>query len=310
MARRRITSRDHRGPSAPEPAAAKPDLDDDYAGLVGRLKAHQFADLAVLAAEYGMGLRRKAEAMPRETLTQKRALARWVNHELRQFGLAIRCPRTGRPSALLADPGRDIKSGRFQLYNEAPGGKMERTLSSATLPALDLIPAETAGQARPEGRQPRGGAAGKPGLDASVYAVGRTVLGPAAEDYGAVAGKLSDAHRGFRRAVAEVLEPALNAQAGATPHDTYDGKREVARWVNEELRGHGLAVKCPKTGQPALLVADPGQDGGRGRFQFDILTAAGRRKRTLSSVELPRLELIDAITRRRSGRNKADSGGE
>ncbi len=102
----------------------------------------------------------------------------------------------------------------------------------------------------------------------------------------------------FRREIAARLEPAMNAHVSAMPHDTYDEKKSLAKWVNEELRKYGLAVKCPKTGNPGLLVASPGDNPETGRFQIDILTPDGKRKRTFSSVSLPTLELTEASARR------------
>ena len=51
----------------------------------------------------------------------------------------------------------------------------------------------------------------------------------------------------------------------------------LAKWVNAELRKLGLALVCPKTRRPAILLADPGGVPGVGRFQFQSETPEGRR---------------------------------
>jgi hypothetical protein len=71
----------------------------------------------------------------------KCALARWVNAELRRFGLALICPKSRRPSVLLADRGGIAGVGRFQVQSEDPDGRKVRAHSSATLPRLELTAA-------------------------------------------------------------------------------------------------------------------------------------------------------------------------
>jgi len=74
------------------------------------------------------------------TLAEKQDLSKWANAELRAVGLAIRCPKTGRPSTLLAGPGNQPIVGRFQLQHKGVDGKWKRPLSTPTLPYLRLMP--------------------------------------------------------------------------------------------------------------------------------------------------------------------------
>ena len=145
---------------------------------------------------------------------------------------------------------------------------------------MELMPSREAG-AQPKETAP----------DDRAYALAGTALSPSPADYDGIARHLDEAGRGFRRAVAERLEPALNDHLKGLPQASYGEKQELARWVNAELRRFGLAIRCPKTGLPAILIADPGDDPARGRFQLDVITAAGRNKRTVSSVQLPHLAL-------------------
>jgi hypothetical protein len=60
-------------------------------------------------------LNARVALMPHETYEDKKTVANYVNAELRRFGLAIRCPRTGLACSLRADPGRRPTIGQFQL---------------------------------------------------------------------------------------------------------------------------------------------------------------------------------------------------
>ena len=125
-----------------------------------------------------------------------------------------------------------------------------------------------------------------------------TMLSSFGGDYSQLSHELSAVNHEIRHALAARLEPALNAAIQEMPHDTYEEKKALARWINEEVRQFGLAAKCPKTGRPAILLAGPGDDPMKGRFQFDIITPEGKRKRTVSSVILPVIALTEAPVRR------------
>jgi hypothetical protein len=78
-------------------------------------------------------------------------------------------------------------------------------------------------------------------------------------------------------------------------------KREAAKSVNDLLDGLGLRIKCPKTGQGAVLVGVPrGDSGGNGRFE---ILASGIGSGRTYFPKLPKLELIlkDMQIRRRPG---------
>jgi hypothetical protein len=121
---------------------------------------------------------------------------------------------------------------------------------------------------------------------------------PKGAGYAELAQNLEGLNHDFRREMAARLEPALNAHVQAMPHDTYDEKRILVKWVNDELRRFDLAVKCPKTGSSGLLHADPGNHPEIGRFQIEIKGDDGKRRRTVNSPELFHLELMNAPPRR------------
>jgi hypothetical protein len=64
-----------------------------------------------------------------------------------------------------------------------------------------------------------------------------------------------------RQEIAAALEKSLNEEARRHPHETYDDKKALAKWVNAELRVLGLAIKDPNTGNACHLVGSPGNRG-------------------------------------------------
>ncbi len=102
----------------------------------------------------------------------------------------------------------------------------------------------------------------------------------------------------FRAQVASVLAPRLNAHLKTLPQDNYADKQALATWVNNELRQLGLAIRCPKTGKPATLVADSRGQGEYARFRLDVRGDDGRHLRTMTSTTLPEFELIEDEPRR------------
>lgn len=101
-----------------------------------------------------------------------------------------------------------------------------------------------------------------------------------------------------RLAIIRVLEPLLNERAAATPHETYEQKKSLARWVNAELRWFGLAIKSDRTDAPCLLVANTTKAPGDGRFMLDFTDDEGRHHRPVATVALPRLSLtMDDLVR-------------
>jgi hypothetical protein len=112
--------------------------------------------------------------------------------------------------------------------------------------------------------------------------------------------KLAGLSHEVRQRIAAELAPALNIKAQAMPHHTYDEKKELARWVNDQLRRFDLAIKCPKTGQPSLLLVMTGDHPEIGRFVIEHKTPEGKRVRPVTSTKLPHLELMEAAPRRES----------
>ena len=98
--------------------------------------------------------------------------------------------------------------------------------------------------------------------------------------------------------VAARLGPVLSRELAAMPHESYKEKQAAASWINGELRQLGLAIRCPKTHRPAILVADV-QGGGHdtSRFRLEIRDEEGHKKRTFTSQKPPELELMEDAPR-------------
>jgi hypothetical protein len=80
-----------------------------------------------------------AVTLPQTTYEEKKALAKWVNAELRRFGLALRCPGTNQPCLLQAYQGNHPEIGRFRFDFVDAEGHRRQPISSANLPRLELM---------------------------------------------------------------------------------------------------------------------------------------------------------------------------
>ena len=131
-----------------------------------------------------------------------------------------------------------------------------------------------------------------------LRAVLEELLGSLPSGYSARRTALAELSDVFRDAIARALEPALNEHLKAMPQATYDDKKDLAKYVNAELRRFGLALRSRKTDHPTLLRCDPGRQMQEGRFQLDYIDAEGRRHRPENSSKLPYLNLmVDDLTR-------------
>jgi hypothetical protein len=94
-----------------------------------------------------------------------------------------------------------------------------------------------------------------------------------------------------RQEMAERLSGPLNTKVHRMPQETYEQKKSIASWVNATLREVGLAIRCPKTGRPAILIADiRNSPEDSSRFRLEITEEDGRKVRTWSSNNLTDLE--------------------
>jgi hypothetical protein len=98
----------------------------------------------LIAREFEACLNEEARSLPQSTYEEKKALAKWVNAELRELGLALRCPKTRRPAILRGNTVGHSDAGRFHLEITDERGIRRRTVNSSTLPSLELCPDDLA----------------------------------------------------------------------------------------------------------------------------------------------------------------------
>jgi hypothetical protein len=98
------------------------------------------ASRAVIARVLEPALNEEAKSHPQNTYEDKKALAKWINAQLRSLGLAIQDPKTGKPCHLVGSPGNRPGIGRFMLNITDESGRLVHSVTSVTLPHLQLIP--------------------------------------------------------------------------------------------------------------------------------------------------------------------------
>lgn len=136
------------------------------------------------------------------------------------------------------------------------------------------------------------------GIDAKLRRIEQLLGERKRDDYKSLRARLTEARELFHDMLAERFTEAFNAHLAAQPQGTLQEKRSLARHANAELRNLGLAVKCPKTGEPAVFYGDPGHMPEEGRFQLGLASEEASRKRTFTSRTLFRVELMGRPVRR------------
>ena len=109
--------------------------------------------------------------------------------------------------------------------------------------------------------------------------------------------RMKAASPAFERRLSELVsafDRGINEHVKEMPQDTYDQKKELADWVNSEVRRYGMVLKGPRTGHPSILVVTRGTDADTGRFAFDSVDEQGRHRTASSSESLPHLKLMPA----------------
>ncbi len=124
----------------------------------------------------------------------------------------------------------------------------------------------------------------------------RWLAAPSPDNFKQLRQSLHEAKRLFLEELASRLAPALNARIAELPHATYEQKKELSKWLNQESRELGLTFACPKTGFPAFITGNTGSDRQVGRFVFHALKQNGGRSTSFSAAALPPLKLMPAPT--------------
>lgn len=121
------------------------------------------------------------------------------------------------------------------------------------------------------------------------------------DDYESLRDRLTEARELFHDMLAERFTEAFNAHLAAQPQATFREKQALTRDANADLRALGLAIRCPRTGEPADFHADVGHKPAEGRFMVALVSNDRDRKRTVSSQHLFQVELRGNPNRREGG---------
>ena len=133
-------------------------------------------------------------------------------------------------------------------------------------------------------------------------ALGRALASPAGS-YEELAGRALRIRSMVAGEIGAALTDSINAEAAQRPQDSLAEKRDLASWINHELRQLGLTLAFPGTGRPAILTATPGRrDADEGsRFRLEAKDEHGRRVMSGSLGWVPKLELIESPLRPEGG---------
>lgn len=141
---------------------------------------------------------------------------------------------------------------------------------------------------------------------ARLRTVVREFLAEAPPDYTAIKMRVDVLTTVVREEAAAAIRAPLNHHAANLPQGTYQEKKLLANWLNAEMRGMGLALRCPKSGQPSIIQATIGHNPEAGRFRLDYIDAEGRHHNQTVSVRLPQLDPMPDTTAHTPHRTRGD----
>lgn len=100
----------------------------------------------------------------------------------------------------------------------------------------------------------------------------------------------------FHEEVAATMTPVLNDALRSRTVKSLQDRKRLAAWIDHIASPLGLAVQCPRTGEPALLVAEPmdTQVRGQGRFTYWVNDRRYGIHRSSSERDLSPLSIIPA----------------
>jgi len=235
-------------------------------------------------------IRDRLKAETADTYAQKLEITRWLNAELRRFDLSITSEKVGGAASLAADPGGKGREGRFQVKGKAKGenGKFAYFTTqslSELLANVEIVDAH-----RREALAGWRGRVSEQEVDSS-HAIS----------------DLDNSETEHKQSILPDIQAALIEEMRRQPHDSYADKKALSVLINGQLRKHGFAIRCPKTGRPSSLGADPGNHPDEGRFHIVNQNEEGKRVRTFLTPNISNLLanfelMVDDPERKRWGK--------
>lgn len=120
----------------------------------------------------------------------------------------------------------------------------------------------------------------------------RATLNTLPANYHEATRRVADLRQMFYSEVSKVMQPRLTSLLAELPQETRKDQQALAAWLNYSLHHElGITIRCPVTGRPSILVADPDGSENGGRFRLQVRADNGRYIRTglgrrIESVEL------------------------
>ena len=188
--------------------------------------------------------------------------------------------------------------GRSQKANETPEGLLIKALFQPSIAAKAIAPKSGIGQdsglnevQHPLDRMPS--------VEEQFQSLLQVISQESPPDFVAQSERFVSLGHTFRKTIAAILQAPLNAHLKTLPQETPKEKQAIAVWVNGQMRNLGLAIRCPKTGRPSVLISDIKESGSEiGRFRLENRDEEGAKARTLTSKSLPELELMEDLPRK------------
>lgn len=114
-------------------------------------------------------------------------------------------------------------------------------------------------------------------------------------DFDACSRTLAFTNSAFRNQIASTYEPILNKHLRAADPQDVDAKKQLASQVMERLDALGLAIRCPKTGQPSALMAKQNASNPKGQF---FITPKGTNRPSFIRTKLSNLLPLNLVVDR------------
>lgn len=131
-------------------------------------------------------------------------------------------------------------------------------------------------------------------LDPTLVGNNESLLGYLSPDFDAMLKQLTVTRNWFHDQLAQQLQAPLNNFAATMQTGSAAEKSYAASTINGIVKSLGLAVRCPITGRPALLVSDTQDSTHRSlsRFRFETRNEDGTAKRSGACRNMPQLVLV------------------
>lgn len=102
--------------------------------------------------------------------------------------------------------------------------------------------------------------------------------------------------RAFKDAFGKALEPAMNAFVESAPRSTFEDRYTTADTVNRVLQELSLAIRCPRTGSPCIMLAHTvdGEQNAPLRYWLETVGHVGPRTRNLIAASTSGIRLMRA----------------